>query len=158
HREREPMTTMTAVATRRASRRQLLIAGGLGLLAAVLVVVFLSGSRGSSSTSVLTTAVVVAAQPIDAGEQITPAKLTLKDVPTSTLASDALKNKTEADGKVARYPINKGEAVVSSRLVQPAAAKTLSFQIPAGRRAMTVPVSETTTPAALIAPGDFVDV
>jgi Flp pilus assembly protein CpaB len=37
-------------------------------------------------------------------------------------------------------------------------AQGLSFQIPDGLRAFTIPVSVTNTPAALIAPGDFVDV
>ncbi len=40
----------------------------------------------------------------------------------------------------------------------PGGKRAISYQIPAGKRAFTVPVSVTRSPAALIAPGDFVDV
>jgi pilus assembly protein CpaB len=48
--------------------------------------------------------------------------------------------------------------VSTARLVAAPQVKALSFEIPPGLRGMAIPVSIKDTPAALIAPGDFVDV
>ncbi len=145
----------------RANKRQLWIAAALGLLAAVLVIVFLSnaGSKdNNSSTSVATEGVIVASQPIAIGTQITADMLTTKQVATSAIASDAIRDKTLAIGQVARYPISRGDTLSTGELVAAPQVKSLSFEIPPGLRGMTIPVSINNTPSALIAPGDFVDV
>lgn len=47
---------------------------------------------------------------------------------------------------------------ITPTLVEPPKARPLSFQIPAGKRAFTLPVNVRETPASFIVPGDFVDV
>lgn len=155
-------TISTAQQPRGASRTQLLVAGILGLLAAGLVFVVLSNAEGggSSEQAAATTPVLVAAQPIQAGARITDQMLTVRALPATAVVADAYR---EADkglvvGKVARYPISQGSQVSASLVVEGAKSPALSFQIPPGLRGMTIPVSITNTPAALIAPGDFVDV
>ncbi len=144
----------------RASKRQLWIAAALGLLAAILVIVFLSnaGSSNNNNSAVATEGVIVAAQPIAIGTQITADMLTTKQVATSAIAADAIRDKTLAIGQVARYPISRGDTLSTSELVSAPQVKSLSFEIPPGLRGMTIPVSINNTPSALIAPGDFVDV
>jgi pilus assembly protein CpaB len=151
--------SMTQAPQGRASRRQIYIAGALGLLAAVLVIILLgdrSASNGQGSDS--TVSVVVAAQPIAAGELITDALLTTKTLPPPAIPEDSFQDKALLKGKTVRYPIAKGEPITTARLIQPSGTKSLSFQIPPGMRGMTIPVNPKNTPAALIAPGDFVDV
>jgi pilus assembly protein CpaB len=140
-------------------RRQLLIAGGLGLVAALLVIVFLNGAGGDKpAAAVDSTTVVTAASRIEAGVTITDEMVTTRDIPVSAIAADAIRERGLAVGQVARYPIERGEVVSTSRLVEAPKVQALSFQIPPGMRGMTIPVDVNKTPAALIAPGDFVDV
>lgn len=143
-----------------ASRKQLIIAGVLGLVAALLVVVYLSSQSdgGGSTRAVPDLRVVVAAQPIAAGDKITSDMLTTRELPQAAVAADALTDQALALGQVARYPVARGEQLVRSRLVEAPKVQALSFQIPPGLRGMTIPVSTNNTPAALLAPGDFVDV
>ena len=66
------------------TRRQLLVAAFLGLIAAVLVVVFLNNaSDDGPAVAVPGTNVIVAAQPIEAGETITAAMLTVRQLPVA---------------------------------------------------------------------------
>jgi pilus assembly protein CpaB len=154
------MTTLSQAQPRSgASKRQLWFAAGLGLLAAFLVIVFLNGAgSGDDVPSVATIPVITAARAIPVGQKITDDMLVTKNVPESAVTADVLRDKTAAVGQVARYPIEQGETVSPGRLVAAPQVKSLSFQIPPGLRGMTIPVSITQTPAALIAPGDFVDV
>jgi pilus assembly protein CpaB len=153
------MSTITQAQPRTDSKRQLLIAGVLGLIAAVLVIIFLNSVQ-SESTEVTgpTTSILISSQSIAAGTKITDAMLARKEVPESAVSAEVFTDKSLVAGKVARYPIEKGEAIVVSRLVDGPKIQALSFQIPAGMRGMSIPVEISKTPAALIAPGDFVDV
>ncbi|MCH7889594.1 MAG: efflux RND transporter permease subunit, partial [Proteobacteria bacterium] len=82
-------------------------------------------------------------------------------VVTMTL-SDVINNAATATdqvvGQVARYPVEIGEQFGRLQLVQPGEVQALSFQIPQGLRAFTIPVSVNNTPASLMAPGDFIDI
>ena len=142
-----------------AGRRQLWIAVALGLIAAVLAIVFLN-SAGQDNAPLATgdIAVVVAEQQIAAGERITESMLTMSRVPEVAVAEDSFRERSLAVGQIARYPLARGEQVSPSRLVAAPQVQSLSFQIPEGQRAMTMPVSTQDSPATLTAPGDFVDV
>jgi pilus assembly protein CpaB len=137
----------------------LVIAAVLGTVAAILVLVYLSNAEsGTTTVNVATTPVVVAAQAINVGERITADKLATREVPTTAVAADSFRDSGLVVGQVARYPIATGEAVTHSRLVEAPKVQAISFQIPPGLRGMTIPVNTTVSPAALTAPGDFVDV
>ena len=151
---------VAATQPRQSEKRPLLLAAGFGLLAAVLVVVFLSSSGADDAASplVATTSVVVAKQDLAAGAKVTADALELKTIPQAALSPGVVQAREDAIGKTVRYPVTQGEQLTTGRLVQPPNAQILSFQIPPGLRAMTIPVSTNNTPAALIAPGDFVDI
>jgi len=152
-------TASQAPQPKRSTTLQLFFAAALGLIAAVLVIIFLSQADDDNPPSnVPLMAVVVAAQPIAAGETITGSKLDTSQVPEAAAATDGFGERALVEGKVARYPIAEGEQITGGRLVDPPQVQALSFQIPEGMRGMTIPVSVNDTPAALLAPGDFVDV
>ncbi|HXH22376.1 MAG TPA: Flp pilus assembly protein CpaB [Dehalococcoidia bacterium] len=142
-----------------ADRRQLLIAGILGLIAAVLVIMFLNSAEDDKpGAAVETGTVVTAAARIEAGVKITDQMIATRELPVSAIPADAIRERGLVVGQVARYPIERGETISAARLVEAPKVQAISFQIPPGLRGMTIPVSITNTPAALIAPGDFVDV
>ena len=59
-------------------------------------------------------------------------------------------------GQISRYPLAKGEQL-GLNAAKLGRSQALSFQIPDGLRAFTMPVSVSNSPAALIVPGDYVD-
>lgn len=150
--EQKPKRKMT-------DRRALVIALILGAVAAGLIIAYLSNRDAEAKkTTVPTLSVVVAAQDIAAGEKITEAMVAMKAVPEAAVGRGTATSATQVVGQTVRYPIAQGEQLNPVRLVESPKAQALSFHIPGGLRAFTVPVSTNNTPAALIVPGDFVDV
>jgi pilus assembly protein CpaB len=141
-------------------RKALIGALILGAIAAGLIVAFLASRDSGSGTAAIAApvSVVVATQDIPAGTVITGAMLQLKEIPKELAVAGGMQNVKDVAGVTARYPIARGEQISSERLVEAAKAKTLSVQIPQGLRGFSIPVDVTKSPAALAAPGDFVDV
>jgi pilus assembly protein CpaB len=140
-------------------RRVLLLALVLGAVAAGLIVAFLaSRDSGGETAPVPTLSVVVASEDIAAGKKVTDSMVELKALPETAVISDAATAKDQVVGQTLRYPVAKGEQLSNLRLVEPPKTQALSFQIPQGLRGFTVPVTVSKSPAALLAPGDFVDV
>src|SRR5207249_11991624 len=102
--------------------------------------------------------VLVAARDVEAGQKIADVMVEIKMLPEAAIASSAYSTKEQVLGQTLRYPIARGEQLTTTRLVEPAKVPALSFQIPQGLRGFTIPVSALKSPAALVAPGDFVDV
>lgn len=144
---------------RKTNRRALILALILGMVAAVLTLIFLS-SQGDASVEqpvITTVQVVVAAREIASGQEITANMLQLKDMPESAVINNAAMSIDDVVGQIARYPVEIGEQFSKLQLVQPGLVQALSFQIPEGLRAFTIPISINNTPASLMAPGDFID-
>lgn len=152
-------STMPARPQAFADRRVLFIALALGAVAAGLIVAYLaSQDSGKTLTPVEVRSVVVASSDIAAGTKVTGDMVQLKGVAANAFVADSYTNTTSVVGVTARYPIKAGEQIGPSKMVETAKGKALSFEIPAGLRAFTISISTNTSPAALIAPGDFVDV
>lgn len=144
-----------------ADRRVLVLALVLGAISAGLVVAFLA-SRGSttdgSTATTSVSSVVVATREIPVGMLITDSMLEVRSLPQSALIDSGATSIEQVAGETARYPIAKGEQLSLLRLVEAPQVEALSFQIPAGMRGFTIPVSVSDSPAAVLVPGDFVDV
>ena len=143
------------------SRRPLIIALILGAVAAGLVVAFLASQNGNGSSPVTndtTVPVVVARGNIPVGTKITADMVELKQIPATAAISDPVSNLNDIVGQVSRFPVNSNEQFSRGRLIAASQAKSLSFSIPAGLRGVAVAVDKTTSPTALLSPGDFVDV
>ncbi|MEZ4503843.1 MAG: Flp pilus assembly protein CpaB [Dehalococcoidia bacterium] len=145
---------------RMADRRILIVALILGAVAAGLAVAFLVSADQEPAPEPLADArsVIVATKPIEAGTKITEDMLEVRELPASAVIEGASSDLELVVGETARYPIAQGEQVNAVRLVAPVEVQALSFQIPEGMRGVTIPVSVNESPAALLAPGDFVDV
>jgi len=141
-----------------ANRRVLILALILGAVAAGLVVAYLATLNSGTTNEAPSATVVVAQQDIAAGTKIESSMVGMKSIPEAAVIKDAFTKTDQAVGQVARYPLASGEQVAPTRLVEPAKGQLVSFQIPKGMRGFTVPVDVKNSPAALLAPGDFVDV
>lgn len=152
--------TTTAGQQTQGDKRPIIFAAILGLVAAVLVVIVLSGGDDSSSSSpaVANVSVVVATQDILDGQRVTAEMVEVRTVPETAAAATAFADVNDVIGSRARFPISQGEQVTPVRLVETARGVALSFQIPEGMRGFSIPVSNESSPSAVLVPGDFVDV
>ena len=141
-------------------RKALIGALILGAIAAGLIVAYLSSRDTSSNTSanVETLEVVVATREIAVGTRLDESMVRLKAIPKSAVISDPFLDLEGVIGEQTRYPLQANEQLAVGRLLQSVEAQTLSVQIPKGLRGFTVPVETKSSPAGVLAPGDFVDV
>jgi pilus assembly protein CpaB len=147
----------------------------LSLLMAVIAVFFVQSyvssvedtAKKKFGTEVL---VIEAKRDIKEAETINETMLELKLVPKRFLepaavsfdkkdddkeSSEGLKNLA---GMVSIVPIKKGEQITLNKMVEPGIRTGLAPQITPGKRAVTVPVNETSGIAKLVKPGDRVDI
>jgi Flp pilus assembly protein CpaB len=101
--------------------------------------------------------VVVAAEQILAGQQITESMVEMKTVLATAVIQNAATSMKQVVGQISRYSVTQGDQL-DINAAELASVQALSFQIPQGLRAFTMPVEVSTSPAALIVPGDYVDV
>ena len=151
----------TATGPRMADRRILIAALIFGAVAAGLVVAFLSSASGNDdpvTPADTVRSVVVASVEIPEGTIIDESMLEVRDVPLDAIVTGAATDIESLVGQTARFPVAAGEQIHPLRLVPAVEVQALSFQIPPGMRGYTIPVSTDNSPAALLAPGDFVDV
>jgi Flp pilus assembly protein CpaB len=154
----ENALTATPPKVRTVDRRLLAAALIMGALAAGLIVAYLRSQASDGTTGVPMASVVVASQDIQAGTKITASMVEIRSLPETAVSSSGITSLADAVGQTLRYPAARGEQISSLRLVEPPNGKALSFQIPQGKRAFTIPVTVSNSPASLTVPGDFVDV
>jgi pilus assembly protein CpaB len=149
----------------RGNRRFILLALVLGLMGAGLVYVATSRSTTNESPSsggAADSAVLVAKADIAARTTITADMVEVRLVNADARSVLAYTNATDAVGKVTRFPINANEQVLSSKVVDltgaGAAARSLSYIIPEGKRGFAINASEIQDVGGLLLPGDYVDV
>lgn len=137
----------------------LILAIVIGLVAAAGIYLFLDHTKKTYAASGDFIKVAVARQLIPARTQITAQMIELKDVPAKYVHERAAVDTKEAVGKITRSEILPGEQVLRDRLAKDKeSGDGLAFQIPPGKRAVTVAVNEVSGLAGLVKPGDRVDV
>ena len=115
--------------------------------------------------------VIEAKRDVKEAETINETMLELKLIPKRFLEPAAISyEKRDADdkestqglknlaGMVAVVPIKKGEQITLNKMVEPGIRTGLAPQIAPGKRAVALPVGETSGVAKLVKPGDRVDV
>lgn len=128
-----------------------------GLLAAFLVYNYITGAKQAIQNQTYTQ-VVTAAQDIPANTTITDIMVVLKPFPTELRNGKELVNINDAVGKLAPVAFTKGEVLLENHLVKPGEGiQRLSYKVPNGMRAMTVPITEVTGVGNMITIGDRVD-
>lgn len=141
----------------RTNRRLLLISLLFASLVGLLVFRFFS-SMQAMATLEHTDAVVVATQDIPARTLISGDMVKLERVPTGTRHARAAISLDQVLGKVSTQPIVAGEQVLSSRFFASAETSGLAYQLPEGKRAVSVGINSRIAVAYLVRPGDSVDV
>lgn len=108
------------------------------------------------------TSVVVALADIPENTEITAEMVTTQEVVTEAVQPNAYTDLDTVVGMVAKSEILAGEQVVAGRLAQmgetDTGSDTLAYVVEPGMRAVTVAVSDTTGLAAMLKPGNHVDV
>lgn len=140
---------------RRRIARLFLIPALAGTAAGALAYVYL---KPPGTRPVATVPVVVARKAVPAQTRLTPDMLAVRQVARDVAPPGAIASVGEAAGKVTVLPLAEGEPVL--RLAFEAArgaAGSLAAQIPAGRRAVTLAVSEVSGLAGRLETGDRVD-
>jgi pilus assembly protein CpaB len=147
----------------------------LSLIMAVVAVFFVQSyvssieenAKKKFGTEVL---VIEAKRDIKEAETINETMLELKLVPKRFLEPAAMSYEKREDdkessqglknlaGMVAVVPIKKGEQITLNKMVEPGIRTGLAPQIAPGKRAVAVPVGETSSVAKLVKPGDRVDI
>jgi len=129
----------------------------LSLITAGLVYNFLRASTQKPTPSDLAT-VVVAKSDIPPKTRITFEMVQEAQMPADYIQSGAMRELSKVLGVVTREAIVGGEQVLERRLLTSGKQAGFTGVIPAGKRALTVAVSDVTGVAGLLKAGDSVDV
>jgi pilus assembly protein CpaB len=137
---------------------QLLIV--LGLILAVITggLVYTATRAPETTTKIPTVDVVVAVMDISERVEIQAPMLAVKQWPADSVPAGIITKTTAAVGKASVTKIYAGELILTSKLVDAKLASALTFLIPPGMVAFTIPASEETAVAGAIQSGDFVDI
>jgi Flp pilus assembly protein CpaB len=130
-------------------------------LAAVLVFVALQQKSGDGgSSAVATQDVVVAKQDISVNTKLTADMVEAKALPSDQIITGAYATTQGIIGLPARYPIQSGEQITSTKLGVKAVVdeKDLALVLTGGQRAFSVTASELTAVGGLLLPGNNVDI
>lgn len=137
------------------NKKILIIAAILAIFTSALIYVFLSSTKPTEQNVQYVNA-IVAARDIAARTVITDQDLKEVKVEENQLNKNALLNKADIINKTTRDTIYEGEQILKERLAD--GSSELSFQIPMGKRAITINVNEASSVGYFVNPGDCVDV
>lgn len=138
-------------------RAKLLLSLMLGLLAVFLVFVYVRGLERQLYEEVDMQNVIVTREDIAAGRAIEERAIQRVAVPRKYRQPQTFPAIEEVAGRVAVVPIPAGSQVAGGMLAD-AGAEALSFEVPRGRRAVAITVSDETGVGGLVRPGNFVDI
>lgn len=147
---------------RRTSRLLVIFGIGLAVLTFVLIIALLPGNGGSvispqaTPTAPANLTVVTAIQDIPLGTVVTGDMLGSATLPSNAVSADTFRDKSQVIGQVARQNILTGAQVRAAQFALDQSIQQV--QVPPGKRAMSVYVSDLTGVGRLIHIGDTVDV
>lgn len=140
------------------SRKYWAIAIVCGLVAAVLSYQYLHAVKNRYRPDDLVK-VVKALKDISKDTMITDDQVTVIEIPSKYSHPDALSSREAVIGKTAYTDINAGEAILSRKIVGDTNKKDrLAYNIPEGKRAVSISVDNLIGVGNYIKPGDKVDV
>lgn len=139
------------------NKKILVVALFFGLITALALNWYLQQVKNAANSAV-TKKVIVANTRIPARSIISSEMISTKEVPHEYSHPDALSEVEDVVGYVTNTDIFAGEQVLRDKLFQKRGKSVgLSFVIPLGTRAMSVPVTKVSGVGGLIKPGDRVD-
>ncbi len=136
---------------------RLFIVAGLALAVIAFVAVLLLGSGGTSTPPAPpTVSAVTAAADIPLGTQLTAEHITTADIPVAQ-AEESFPVAADVLGKVVRRAVPSG-SVLRAADFETQTTGEIASSVPAGLRAVAVPLDKVTSVGFLVQPGDYVDV
>lgn len=103
--------------------------------------------------------VATATQDIPANTPITAEMLAMKQFPKDLQTGLEITDINNAVGKLSPLTISKGEYLLENRLIKPGEGRDrLSYKVPTGMRAMSIPITEVTGVSNMLKIGDRVDI
>ena len=104
--------------------------------------------------------IVVASQDLDFGAPLTTSNIKLANWPARSVPTGAFTSLETAmrDGRVTLRPILAGEPILTERVSGKDGRASISYDIPEGMRAVSIPVTSVSSVSGFVRPGDVVDV
>ncbi len=111
-----------------------------------------------------TTDVLVTTQNVPIGGSLTADNIMWRPWPDTAIAPNFVRRSSEPDaleklrGSITRFPLSAGEPIISQRLIRADGGGFMAAMLPAGMRAIAVPITPETGAGGFILPNDRVDV
>ncbi len=143
-----------------AKKKLLLAAVFVGVMAALLLYVYIQQENAKTQKEIGNkVSVVVAARNIPAGTELEKGLLTYSEVPERYLPPNPIMG-DQADlflGATLTVNVQAGQYIQTSDFARTEISRDLSGKVPAGERAMSIPVDAISGVSGLLTPGDRVD-
>lgn len=131
----------------------------MGIITTMLFFQYMKQMNTEKVTIVETVSVVVAKEKIEKNEKISSNKLEIIQMPKKGVLPQAIKSEGDAEGKLATTMIEKGEPILTHRLVsEKEEGVYVSRKVSEGYRAISIGVNINQSVSNLIEPEDEVDV
>jgi pilus assembly protein CpaB len=148
-----------SVSQRRGNRRAFIFAAVFGLAAAALSLVYLRSTAGEEGTSsVVMVPALVATRDIPERTLIKEGMVQIKQIPVDARLNTTVTEKQAAIGQITRVPIAQDEQILRGKIADQARDVGFSANVPQGKRAVAIGVTEVIASGGHIGVGDFVDV
>jgi Flp pilus assembly protein CpaB len=144
---------------KRSNRLVLLVGVFLAIVAFVGILLLLQQPTTPDGTTEIPTEgpVVVASADIPLSTRIRADQVEIKVVPIAGISAGAFSDVSQVIGQVARQPVTAGGQITSTTLTGGATGAILDVDTPAGLRAISVRVDQTSGVGTVIKTGDYVD-
>ncbi len=139
--------------------RTLAVSLGAGIFAMFLVYSYSQEKKAEYDKLYgVTKRVVVATTEILEMQTIDDSMIEYREIPVHFIQPGAITNPEDAINTIASAPIQKGEQILTTKLLAPGPVTGLSSQIAPNKRAVTISIDEVRGVAKLLRPGDRVDI
>jgi pilus assembly protein CpaB len=139
------------------SKAAVMLSIGMGLLAVLMMAVYMTGRENRLLELSAPKDVLVANVDILANTVIDERMVQRIQVPAKYQQPKALTDLREAVGRVVAVPVPRGAQLLGTYL-EDAGRTALAYEVPRGRRAVTIAVSDVTGVGGMVRPSNFVDI
>jgi pilus assembly protein CpaB len=139
------------------NKKVILIAIFMALVTTMLVYFYISNSTTTHEAAVPKISVFVASKTLPPKHKITQGDIRQERVAKEYLNSKAVQSENEILGKLVKDTIIEGEQILKDRLVSDN-KNDLVYNVPEGKRAVSMNVNEQIEVSNLLRPGDYVDI
>ena len=138
-------------------RAALILSVVMGVLAVVMMSVYINSRESSLLQLSAMKDVIVATQDILVNSVVDERMVQRIQVPAKYVQPQAITDLKDLVGRVVAVPVPKGGQILGTYL-ENAGETALAYEVPRGRRAITIAVSDISGVGGLVRPGNFVDI